>query len=250
MKPLHFITGCALIAIGIVIGALISRLPPASVAPVTDASRNVADAQVTPAAAQPIAPPPPQMHYIEYRYFSDTLTEETAAGQPRKLWRAGPHLARIEKPVNDEGTLYSITVSNAPDSWQWTAPDGEVSHRLDPGPTYNVILPVFQDLHPDVRHQLQFGEEAAFFDRYNAVAADDTRLEGQDVSVRVLERGDYRLTLYSGVGSGLPVQLSLKKGEGMIHVRYLQYEPGLAFDPRLFEAAAESQPTDAQAPVG
>src|SRR6202022_269103 len=90
--------------------------------------------------------------------------------QGKTMWRAGTKYARIEEAPDTANGIHGLLIVNEPDAWMINLFEKSGRHMVDPGPTFNPRLPVFDattGASPKVM-ELEFGREFEFFTKNNA----------------------------------------------------------------------------------
>lgn len=156
--------------------------------------------------------------------------------QPKTFWRAGTKYARIAEAEDPKNQIHGLAVISEPDFWMINLYDKSGKHMVDPGPTFNVHLPVFPST-PGTKTKLdglEFGNEVEFFTKNKATQAPDEMVGGQGTIRYDLLSGSSKVTLWTDTHSKKPVRISQVKGQQIETFEYLFYEDDLPFDPALF----------------
>jgi hypothetical protein len=176
-----------------------------------------------------------RMTYIEYRVVASGIAADSFDGAPRKLWRLGDRMLRFEEPRNPANGAETLLVANLPDAWLVDRGRGKGSHMTDPGPTYNVIFPVFQAGAPAALKSLQMGREKDFLEARGTQAGAGESIDGKACTVLTWELDDTRVKLWVDAESGLPRQISMRTSQVEYAIRYDVYRTDLAPDAALFK---------------
>jgi hypothetical protein len=184
-----------------------------------------------------MAADPPVTH-IDYRFISKDLVPGSFEASTRRMWRAGDSFLRIEEQPDPAQGIHGVMISNAPHSWLWNRYGNTAHHIVDPGPTFNVIVPVFPWVTSPELKKLEMGREAAFFKKHTAKRASDAVLDGVPVTAALLTLDGYKVTMFTRKDTGKPMQFVLDDPKGTYTMRYETFEEGLPFDRKLFELPA------------
>jgi hypothetical protein len=173
------------------------------------------------------------MLYVECRYIVGAANDSTAAEPAIKVWRLGPVYLRVEAPPNPETGEQVITIVSEKDTWTINTSTNKAVHRRDPSLMADIRVAVFPQASDSIR-QLQYGFEKQFFDEHRATTLPDQKVNDTLCQVRQVTMDSARLTLYTSKATGYPVQVSMKRGDGLIRVRYDVYRPNLTPSLSLF----------------
>lgn len=176
-----------------------------------------------------------RMTYIEYHVIASWITPDSFDGARRKLWRLGDRMLRFEEPLNPKNGAQTLLVANLPDAWLIDRAHGKGSHMTDPGPTYNVVFPVFQAGAPAALKSLQMGRERTFLEARGTKDAPDEPIDGKPCKVLTWELDDTAVKLWVDADSNLPRQISMRTPKVEYAVRYDVYRTDLAPDAALFK---------------
>ncbi len=175
-----------------------------------------------------------RMTYIEYHVLASSIAPDSFDGARRKLWRLGDGKLRLEEPLNPKNGAQTLLVANLPDAWLVDRARGKGSHMTDPGPTYNVVFPVFQVGAPVALNSLQMGREKAFLESRGTAGAADEVIEGKPCKVLTWELDDTSVKLWVDAGSNVPRQISMRTPQVEYAIRYDVYRTDLVPDVALF----------------
>lgn len=187
------------------------------------------------AAPDVAAEEPSTMTYIEFRMTADWIKADSFNAVVRKLWRHAESRLRMEEPRNPGNGVELVMIANLPDAWMVDRVKKVGRHFVDPGPTYNVVFPVFQAGAPAELKGFQMGREIAFMGRQSDVERGEAVLGGVSCTTYLLKAGDAEVRLWVDKASGHPVQASLKTPKIAYDVRYEVYRTGVPFDAALFQ---------------
>ena len=177
--------------------------------------------------------------FIQYRLIASWVKEGSFEAAPRKLWRYKDHHLRYEEPRNPANGSEVLLIANAPDAWLINRTTRTGSHMVDPGPTFNVLFPVFQGGAPGSLQRLQMGREVEFFQTRNAEALAEEVIEGVACKVMKLELADTTATLWIDKNSSLPRQVRMRTPKVEYAVRYDIYRNDGTVDMALFAKPAD-----------
>ena len=181
------------------------------------------------------------MVYIEYRLIAPEVKPGTFAASVRKVWRHTDSYARIEEEPDPQTGIHGLMISNAPNSYLINQFNKVARHIVDPGPTYNVIIPVFPSERSPKFKQLQMGRELTFLRANGAVAASDQVIGDVPCSVLVAKVEDSDITLFLDKKSKQPRQISISNPRNRYAVRYEAYRTDLPVDLTLFRVPKDVQ---------
>lgn len=109
-------------------------------------------------------------------------------------------------------------------------------HLIDPGPTFNVHLPVFQEPSgiKTKLNELEFGNEVEFLQKNDAKQSSGELIGGNATVRHEMILGDTRVVLWTDAKSKQPVRISLTQSSQRQTIAYVAYDDELVFDPTLF----------------
>src|SRR5438067_12389841 len=64
------------------------------------------------------------------------------SAQAKTVWRAGKKYARTAEAPDSQNHIHGLAIINEPDAWMINLFDKSARHLVDPGPSFNVHLPV------------------------------------------------------------------------------------------------------------
>lgn len=182
---------------------------------------------------------PMTMMKIATRIIDPRPNSGSYEGEPKICWRAGAKYARIAEAADLQHQIHALVVIKEPDVWMVNLFDQTGRHIVDPGPSFDVHLPVFQTPGEEQTELsgLEFGAESEFFAKYHA------RRSLENLNGKIAERYEiitrgYRLVLWSDPKSRKPARISFIKGGATQTIEYVSYENDLTFDPSLFKPPA------------
>lgn len=185
--------------------------------------------------------PPKTMTKLIVRLESPDVPKDSFASLPKTMYRAGAGYCRIEELPDPEHGIHGLIIINEPDIWLVNQFDKTARHQVDPGPSFNCLMPIFPDTQKpesimekkDPLAELEFGRELAYFRGRNATSALGPRLHEKETKAYILTIGDSQLFLFT---SGTPERpVAIRREHGLKHETYWygSYEE-LQFDPKLF----------------
>lgn len=179
-----------------------------------------------------------KMTHLVFRFVDPNVAADHFALAPREMWRLGTRYLRMEEPPDREKGLHGLVIIDEPHAYIINRTDNRGVHMVDPGPTFNVHMPIFP--YPDTSeiHQLEFGREVEFFESHNAQPMPNVKAEGQRYQARLLEIDDATLILFTHEATGQPAQLTLESKMDSYRVHYETYETGLEPDMGQFRVPA------------
>ena len=157
--------------------------------------------------------------------------------QPKTMWRAGTKYSRTAEAPDSTNRIHALAIIHEPDAWMINLFDGSGRHLVDPGPTFNVHLPIFEE-HSGVKtklNELEFGKELQFFTMNGAKQSAGEMIDGKSTNRYEVSISGSRLVLWTDAKSKKPVRISRIQGVQRQSIAYLSYDDALAFDPTLFQ---------------
>jgi hypothetical protein len=193
-----------------------------------------------------------EMMKFVYRLSGPDFEENSSASKAITLYKAGDKYSRIEYPPDPITGDHIVGITKEPDAWTINLDKHTADHVLDAGPTFIARTPVIwsaqKGIGPGIEEffkELEFGNEASFFQQNHPKDAGTRKIDGKDVKGLSLKNGAREVTLYLDSNTGKPLQIDVvKDGKPEISVHYISYETKLAFDPALFEIPEGLKITD------
>lgn len=185
------------------------------------------------------------MVYIEYRFIAVNIKPGSFEASVRKLWRYRDSYARVEEAPNPQTGIHGLLIANAPNSYLINRNTKVARHVVDPGPTYNVVIPVFPSERDGKLKGLQMGRELAFFQANGAVALPDEPIDIAMCSVLRARVEDSEIKLFLDRDSKQPRQVSIRNPRSEYAIRYVRYLTDLPVDLSLFSVPKDVQVTRA-----
>ncbi len=175
---------------------------------------------VPPAAAEEEGP----MLHIAFRYLSPEIEKGSFEATVRKVWRVGDRYLRIEEAPDPKVGLHGLIIVNAPHSYMINRYVDQGVHILDTEPEQRVHYPVFPGNKKSKIGKLEFGNEQEFFKSSGAEALEQQYIEGDLCDVWRLNVDGSTLTLFVGVATERPKQISIESPDTAYSIRYETYE--------------------------
>jgi len=185
------------------------------------------------------------MVYIEYRFIAVNIKPGSFEGSVRKLWRYKDSYARLEEAPNPQTGVHGLLIANAPHSYLINRYTKVARHVVDPGPTYNVVIPVFPSERDGKLKGLQMGRELAFFQANGAVLFPDEPVDTAMCSVLRAKVDESEIKLFLDKDSKQPRQVWIRNSRSEYAVRYVRYRTDLPLDLSLFSVPKDVQVTRA-----
>jgi len=180
-----------------------------------------------------------RMIHIVFRHISPDIREGTYAAAPVKLWRLGTRYARLEEAPDAENGIHGLVITNEPDSWLINRYQNAGIHIVDPGPSFNVLVPIFPLRDGSELSKLEFGNESAFFRSHGAARKPDEAIDGVVCETYELKMDGELLKLHVRKDEGRPWQLSRISAKDPSTIRYEMYLNNLPPDLSLFAPPKE-----------
>lgn len=184
--------------------------------------------------------------HIVFRFLDPEVPEGHFALAPREMWRLGTRYLRMEEPPDPEKGVHILIIVDEPNSFLINRTNQRGIHMVDPGPTFNVHMPIFQFPRTSELSKLEFGRELEFFETRKAQAMPNVNDGGTRYKAYQLEIEGALLILFTHKASGLPAQLSLESKQSSYWVQYEVYETGLEPDMNLFAVPAGTKISEAE----
>jgi len=167
--------------------------------------------------------------------------------QPKSMWRAGTTYSRTSEAPDPTNHVHLLAIVHEPDAWMINLFDGTGRHFVDPGPTFNVHLPIFEE--PGIKtklNELEYGEELEFFTTNGARQSTGEMIDGKSTNRLEVTIVGSSLVLWTDARSKKPVRISRIHGSQRETVAYLNYDDALPFDPTLFQCPAGISVTESK----
>jgi len=184
---------------------------------------------------------PRMMTKLTVKLQSPEIPKESFAAQAKLIYRAASGYCRIEENPDLEHGIHGLLITNEPDVWMVNRLDRTARHIVDPGPTYNCLLPMFvngQDIKSaeDLNRppmQLEFGRELEYFRPRSAAPNPGPALQGKPTMVYTVQAGHSKLFLFTSGDPEVPVAVVRKNGKTHETFWYGEYAQ-VPFDATLF----------------
>src|ERR1041385_2836348 len=203
-------------------------------------------------AAQDLAPQTqPQMTKIVCRYFGPKTVPGSPNAQVNTIYRAGDKYDRLEQSSALAQKNRILQITSEPDAWIVNLGDHTAIHTLDKGPDFTVHRYIIWSQPsglPDPSFlDLEFGKEAIFVRQAQVKEIGMRKIENKDVKAFLAKGGDRDVTLFFDPVTDKPIRIHVtKNGQPEMAVEYMEYTPGLRFDPTLFELPKGTKVTEAK----
>jgi hypothetical protein len=185
------------------------------------------------------------MARIVYRNLSPGVEADSAASQPRTLFRVGQHFGRMDYPPDPDAGTHLVVIVNEPQVWVVDRERKTVVESRDPGPSYVFRAPVLKSAkgEPNPLILLEFGREFDFLRALGAEPAQTETADGAKADRYEVAIEDFTVVLIASPGSQIARELQIFK-DGELHraFHYDTYELDLDPDPRLFRPPQSVRP--------
>ncbi len=181
-----------------------------------------------------LAPAEDAQIYIEFKLVSKDIRPDSFDGSVRKLWRVGKRYARLEEAPDRAAGIHGLLIVNAPNSYLINLYTKTGKHVVDPGPSIDVHVPVFQSEQSKDLLKLEMGHEMEFFRERKATRVKDDRIDGIRCTVYQVSVENSLLKLFVSNETKQPCQVSIMTADRQYAVRYLKYSTGGKFDEKLY----------------
>ncbi|PYT70393.1 MAG: hypothetical protein DMG39_15875 [Acidobacteria bacterium] len=136
------------------------------------------------------------------------------SAQAKTVWRAGKKYARTAEAPDSQNHIHGLAIINEPDAWMINLFDKSARHLVDPGPSFNVHLPVFET-QTGIKTKLvalEFGEEVEFFAKNDARESAGEMADGKPTVRHEVNFSGGSVVLWTDAKSKKPVRISLIQG--------------------------------------
>jgi hypothetical protein len=170
---------------------------------------------------------------------SPAIPKGQFASLPKTIYRYRSNFARIEEANDAANNIHGLIVVNEPDSWIANLATHDGRHAVDQQKPFVVHMPVFAGRAKDKSFPrellaLEFGCEAAFFDRWKS-PEEPLRGDSAGRLRRAFGVGDWMVVTVREKNASVPSVLFLLRGDDIVDVlHYSSYEI-LPPDMKLFE---------------
>jgi hypothetical protein len=182
---------------------------------------------------------PETMTKLSVRLESSDVPKKSFTVKPRMMYRASNGYCRIEELPDPEHGIHGLMILNEPDVWMLNLLTKTAQHFVDPGPTFNCHLPIFQG---DVKSladknnpllELEFAQEIGYFKGKGAVSKEGPVLRDKPTTAYAVDVGDSQLFLFTTGTPERPWAVARQHGDVNEIFWYGDYQQ-LPFDPKLF----------------
>ncbi len=157
---------------------------------------------------------------------------------PVTLYRQGERFVRTEEAADPARKVHLLIVAAAPDVWFVNRLDKSGRHIVDPGPTYDVHVPIVTGVGVSAKFtELEFGCEAAFA-KGRGYEAGVRLVDGRSARIFAMTDGLQRLEILLSARDE-PVEVAYFQGaRQLLTIRYDLFQTGLPDNPALFAKPA------------
>ena len=180
------------------------------------------------------------MTKLTVRLQSPEVPEDSFAAKPKIMYRAGSRYCRTEELPDPEHGIHGLLIINEPDVWMVNLFTKTAQHFVDPGPTFNCRMPMFNveqvKSGADMKNpllELEFGRELPYFKNKGATPNKGPVLQGKPTTVYTTQAGDSQLFLFTTGTPERPWAVARQHGAIREIYWYGTYEQ-VPFDPKLF----------------
>jgi hypothetical protein len=173
--------------------------------------------------------------YIEFKYRHDQIKPGSFEATTRKLWRVGKKYARVQEAPDPVLRIHGLMIVNAPNTYMINLYTMQAQHIVDPGPSIDVLVPVFGGEKDPRLKKLQMGHEFEFFSGEETRVQLNVSVEGARYDRYTRHFDDTELSMLAMAGTRTPFLMSLKRPKLEYAVQYLKFETGGPADLSLFE---------------
>jgi len=180
------------------------------------------------------------MTKLVVRLESPEIPPQSFEAKPKTMYRAGNGYCRTEELPDPEHGIYGLMVINEPDVWMVNLLTKTAQHYVDPGPTFNCRMPMFQGetvkSAADMKNpilELEFGRELEYFKGKGVTPKEGPLLRDSPTTVYAVDIGDSQLFLFTTGTPEQPWAVARQRGN-MREVFWYGSYAQLPFDPKLF----------------
>jgi len=202
------------------------------------------------AAQQP--PTPKTMTKIEVILQSPDAPAGSFAAKPRVMYFAGTTYGRVEEAFDSDRNLHGLVVIHEPDFWMINLADNTGQHAIDPGPTFNIHIPIFPyRVHelPDGQKKklqdLEFTHELEYFKAAGATPQKGPVLQTKETTLYNVKIGDASVSLFTYGTPERPLSVVWLCGDEHDILWYSGYGE-MPFDLKLFSKPENVKIVDAK----
>ncbi len=187
-----------------------------------------------------------KMTHIIFRIVDPNTPEGHFALAPKEMWRMGSRYMRMEEPPDPDRGVHGLIIVDEPHIFMINRYNNQGQHIVDPGPTFNVHMPIFPFPQDSDIYKLEFGHEWEFFKQRQAQSMPNVKDGDKRYKSYLLEIDGARLILFVDEATGQPAQLSLEAEKAAYVLHYDMYESGLEPDMNLFKVPAGVKISEAE----
>jgi hypothetical protein len=177
--------------------------------------------------------PPKQMTKVVVQLQSPQIPADSFAAKPKTMYRAGSRYCRVEEEPDAKNGIHGLMVINEPDFWITNLMTKTARHGVDPGPTFNCHLPLFEDDPDKEAVGLEFGLEMEFFKAKGASPHEGAVLQSKKTTQYQIEIGSSKLALFTYGTPEIPLAVGRVRGDKGEIYWYSGYGQ-VPFDVKLF----------------
>jgi len=188
----------------------------------------------------PAQQPPKSMTRMVVQLESTEVPADSFAAKPKTMMRAGTEYCRIEEQPDPDRQIHGLVVIHEPDVWMVNLATKTARHIVDPGPTFNCRMPIFDNHAGELPEEeakriraLEFGFEIEFFKSMGATPQPGPILQTKQTTAFNLQFGDSSVTLFTYGEPERPLAVAWTRGEKHDIFWYSGYGQ-IDFDPALF----------------
>ena len=187
-----------------------------------------------------------KMIHIVFRIVDPLVPVGHFALAPKEMWRLGSRYMRLEEAPDPDRGIHGLVIVDEPHIFIINRTNNQGMHILDPGPTFNVHMPIFPFPESSDIYKLEFGHEWEFFEQRKARSMPNVKDGDKRYKSYLLEIDGARLILFVDEATGQPAQLSLQAEKAAYVIHYETHETGLEPDMNLFKVPAGVKISEAE----
>ncbi len=177
---------------------------------------------------------------VVFRQESRDVPSGSFALQPKTLYSYKTELGRLEEAFDPAINLQQVVIANGKDDWMINLADKTGLHIIDPGPTYNLYVPIVPpdpstpNTKPPIE-DFQIGHEFEFM-AAQKISAKRVTKDNKPADLYECLREGYTLDFYVDPLTSIPTETRvLKDGKLLTRLIYLEYYRALTPDLSLFQ---------------
>ena len=189
---------------------------------------------------------PAKMVKATIRNATPDIDPDSFAAQPRTYYRLGTRYGRVEDQPDTEHGVHGLMVASEPDLWMINLLNKKGKHIIDKQPPQHFHIPLLalpgnpasppEDADSEFLRGFELGCELEYVKAQSGGAPPKPeQLDGHTYDAYTATQGEHKIVLLIDPANGKPFSAtSLKSGKVITHVRYVEYDAGLAPDLSLF----------------